>query len=60
MKVRRTVWLDRELLSWALAVLKDNRFDVERRGDMSDDWRKKYDDAQTHLLELIKKAQVSK
>ena len=59
-KVRRMAWLDHEALSWALAVLRDNRFEVERRGQMTDDWRRKYDAAQDHVVELIRLSLVRK
>jgi hypothetical protein len=56
MSVRRTVNLDLRALEWALAVLRDNRDDVERRGAMCDRWLKQYQACEIHLDELIKKA----
>lgn len=56
MRVRRLVELDVDALEWALAVVKDNRFDVEKRNQMSDGWAKRYDAAKSHLEALIKKA----
>jgi hypothetical protein len=48
--------LDLEALEWALAVLKDNRYDVEKRGQMTEAWLTKYQDSEGHLSELIRKA----
>jgi len=56
MKRRRIVVLDSEALAWAIAVIKDNRFDVEKRGQMTKDWDVKYKQSLAHLDGLHRKA----
>lgn len=61
-RVRRMAWLDYEALSWALAVLKDERDSVEHRqasgSGISEAWRARYDKAEKHLGELMEIAKV--
>jgi hypothetical protein len=52
-RVRRMVAIDHAALTWALAVVKDEKHNVITRGAMSDEWLKKYQGAEAHLMELI-------
>lgn len=58
-RVQRRVFLDRTALMWALNAIKDDRYNVVKRGAMTDEWSAKYDAAERHLAELIRAAERS-